>query len=115
MLKHKFVAAWSEFLLYCLIQAFSNLKMTQLKKKKNPPGQRGISFVHCWAMSLLCLAGLFWTNGKRKSEHVLELYTEGFSISEFLLSLTESIWLSSRARPFSLLPEQNIDVENALS
>lgn len=33
MLKHKFVAAWSEFLLYYLIQAFRNLKMTQLKKK----------------------------------------------------------------------------------
>lgn len=37
---------------------------------------------------------------------------EGFSISEFLLSLIEDIQLSSRTRPFSLLPEQNTDVRN---
>lgn len=40
MLKHKFVAAWSEFLLYYLIQAFSNLNMTQLKKKKSTRTKR---------------------------------------------------------------------------
>lgn len=40
---------------------------------------------------------------------------EGFSITELLLSSTEATQLSSRARTFSLLTEQNTDVKNVLT